>query len=146
MARGSGMSLDPEPVLFVQALLYQLRPNTAIGDVEIRVGRLEREDVPPVILLENAGELSDRSLPAFLPARVSFTTYGRSEDEAILIYRVVHNLLHRRGPTRIENVAMWRAFDETGPQVREDPNTNWTARFGVMGIYMPDVALTPIGS
>lgn len=140
------MALDPEPILFMQALYYQLRPATAVADVEARVGRLEPTDKPPVILLENAGALDERSLPIFYPARVSFTTYGRTEDEAMLIYRVVHNFFHKRGVTRIENVAMWDAFDETDMQPREDPNTNWSARFGVMAFYMPDVALTPIGS
>lgn len=140
------MALDPEPILFMQALFYQLRTGTAAADIEARVGRLEDSDVPPVILLENAGELSLDTLPVFLPARVSFTTFGRTEDEAILIYRVVHNMFHRRGPSRIEDVAMWKALDETGPQPREDPNTNWNARFGVMALYMPDKKLTPIGS
>lgn len=140
------MTLDPEPVLFVQALLISLQSGTAIEDVAIRVGRLESEDVPPVMLLESAGELRHTSVSAFLPARVSFTTYGRTEDEALLLYRATANLLHRRGPTLLDDgVGMWRAFDETGPQPREDPDTTWSARFGVMAIYMPDVALS-IGS
>jgi hypothetical protein len=140
------MTLDPEPILFVQALLEHLAPATAIEDVAVRVGRLEAADAPPVILLENSGDLRSRNLPVFFPARVSVTAYGRTEDEATLIYRVVSNLLHKRGPTRLGDVAMWRAFDETGMQPREDPHTFWSARFGVMAIYMPDVALSTPGS
>lgn len=140
------MTLDPEPILFLQAWLGQLAPMTAIAGVPVRVSRLEDTDKPPAILLENAGELHDRGLPAFLPARVSFTTYGETEDDAMVLYRTVSNLLHRRGPVRIGDVGMWRAFDETGPQPREDPNTNWPAKFGVIDLYMPDRALTPTGS
>lgn len=135
------MTLDPEPVLFIQALVASLKAGTAIEDIEFRVGRLEREDAPPVALLESAGELRLTAVSAYLPARVQLTTYGRTEDEALLLYRTTANLLHRRGPVVLDGVGAWRIFDETGPQPREDPDTNWSARTGTLDVYMPDVAL-----
>jgi hypothetical protein len=137
--------LDPEPILFMQALIEQRAPGTAIENVPVRVGRAEAADKPPFILLENAGELPSRGVPMFLPARVQYTAYGETEDDATLIWRVVRNLLHRSGRVRIDNVVGW-LFDEMGMQPREDPHTYWSARFGVMTLYMPDVALGTPGS
>jgi hypothetical protein len=33
---------------------------------------------------------------------------------------------------------LWRAFDETGPQMTEDPDTKWPVAFGVFDLYMAD--------
>lgn len=131
-----------DPTLFVKTLLDTDAEDTDIEGVAIRIGRLENADVPPVILLEDAGWLRDAGLGVFLPARISITAYGRTEAEASSLLRAATDLLHRSGPRVIDGIGMWRAFDETGPQPRDDPDTHWPARFSVTALYMPDVALT----
>lgn len=135
------MSLPAEPILFAQAFLQARATGTALEGVAVRVGRAEDSDQPPFLLLEQAGEIHDRGLPAYLPARVSVTAFGLDEDQAILLYRAASDLFHRVGPVVIDGVGMWKAFDETGPQPREETNTNWSARYGVIAIYMADVRL-----
>ena len=133
-----------DPVLFAQTILLADASGTEIEGLEIRIGRLENQDEPPVLLLEDAGWLRSDALPAFLPARVSITAYGRSESEASLLLRAATDILHRAGPRIIAGIGLWKAYDETGPQPRDDPDTRWPARFTVAALYMPDVALAVV--
>lgn len=135
------MSLAPEPVLFAQAFLQQFAPDTAIENVPVRVMRLEQDDMPPALLLEPAGEVHERSLPVFLPARVAVVAYALSADAALLLYRTASDLFHRTGPVLIDGIGLFKAFDETGPQPRDEPNTTWHGVFGVIALYMADQAI-----
>lgn len=133
-----------DPVAFLMALLAADANGTEIEDVPIRAGRLENADAPPVLLLEASGWLRHDQLPTLLPARVSVTAYGRTEAEADTLLRAATDIFHRQGPRVIDGVGMWRAFDETGPQPRDEPDTRWPARFSVAALYMPDVALSVV--
>jgi hypothetical protein len=133
-----------DPVLFAQTIILADAAGTDVDGIDVRIGRLENTDVPPVILLEDAGWIRSDSLPAFLPARVSVTAYGRSESEASLLLRAAMDILHRAGPRVIDGIGLWRAYDETGPQSRDDPDTRWPARFTVAALFMPDVALAVV--
>ena len=127
---------------FVKTILELGADGTALEGVSIRVGRLEPADEPPVGLLETAGAIHDETLPAYLPFRVSMTWYAATPWGADQLYGAATDLLHRAGPLVIDGIGLWRAFDETGPSPRDDANTNWSATFGVVALYMPDVALT----
>lgn len=136
---------DPAyPILFAQSVLQADAAGTEIEGVAIRIGRLENTDVAPVILLEDAGWLRDATLPVFLPARISVSAYGNTEWEAMLLLRTATDILHRLTNRVIDGVGCWKVFDETGPQPRDDPNTRWPARFTVVALYMPDVALSMV--
>ena len=130
-----------DPIAFLLALLETDAPGTDLEDVPIRVGRIENDDLPPVVLLEDAGWIGDRYLPVLTPARVSITAYGRSESEASSLLLAARTIYHGQGPRVIDGTGMWKAFDETGPQPRDDPDTHWSARFVVAAIYMPSVVL-----
>lgn len=132
-----------DPIQFLRELLIEDAPGTDIEAVEIRVGRLENTDVPPVILLEDAGWRNATEVAFFNPARVSITTYGRTEAEAKDLYRAATDLLPSHALRVIAGVGTGRAFDETGPQPIDDPDTHWPARFGVAAIYMPTVVIVP---
>ena len=131
---------------FVKTFLEQRANYTVLDGIPIRGGRLEREDVPPALLLEPAGALRHESLPAYLPFRVALTAYGRTDREASEVYATATGLLHRAGKVVIDGVAMWDAFDETGPSPRDDASTSWPATYGVVALYMPDVAIDQGGS
>lgn len=130
--------MTPDVIGYVRTVLLE---NLAVSDVpspEVRGGRLEPGDEPPVILLEEAGALRDPSLPIYAPFRVSVTAYGRTDREASDLYGAVMEVMHRRGPEVVGDVGLWRAYDETGPQPRDDAGTRWPARFGILGLVVAD--------
>jgi hypothetical protein len=128
---------QPDVIAFLRDLLI----SEGVG-VEVRGGRGEPDDVPPFIVLEEAGALRDKSLPAYLPFRVGMTCFGLTEREASELYRTTTDILHRLGPLIENGVGMLRAYDETGPQPRDQAETRWPARYGVIGLYMVDTLLS----
>jgi hypothetical protein len=36
------------------------------------------------------------------------------------------------------DIGLWRAYDETGPQPSTDPDTSWPTSFGIFDLYMTD--------
>mgnify|MGYP001216041185 CR=1 FL=1 len=136
---------QPDVIAFLRALLLELAEGTDIEDVPVRGDRLEPGDNPdtvPVILLEDAGALRGRGVPAYLPYRVMVTAFGRTEKQAADVLRTTTDLLHDYGPlVDDDRVGLWKAFDETGPQPRQEPDTRWAARFSVFALYIPDAVL-----
>lgn len=133
---------QPDVLAFLQSAISDGLTTSDDPPPPVRNARLEVGDEPPCVLLEEAGFLRDPSLSMYAPYRVSVTTYGRTEFEASELYRRVTDLLHRRGPEIVDGVGLWRAYDETGSQPRDDPDTRWPARFGIVGLYMPDTILS----
>lgn len=137
---------QPDVVEFVKTWLDAQKPGTTLADTRIQAYDAQGFDEPPFVLLEDAGWLRDRGVPAYLPFRLSVTAFGRTQTEAAALYRSVTNLLHNARNVLLDGVGFWGAFDESGSQPRQDPESRWPARFGVTDIYMPDRALAPEGS
>jgi hypothetical protein len=133
---------QPDVVEFVRTWLESQAPGTTLAGTRIRAYEAQGHDEPPYVLLEDAGWLRDRGVPAYLPFRLSVTAFGRTETEAAALYRSVSNLLHDAKNVLVSGVGFWGAFDETGAQPRNDPDSRWPARFGITDIYMPDRAIT----
>jgi hypothetical protein len=133
---------SPDILAFARDLLVELSTGTALEDAVIRADRLEAGDEPPAVLLGEAGSIRSKTLPAFLPARISVKTFGSDEEEASSLWRAVSDLLHRAGPLVRDGVAMWAAFDETGPQPTTDPDTRWPMVFGVFNLHVADRAIS----
>ena len=131
---------SPDPLAFARDLLLELVPGTALATVPIRADCLEEGDEPPVILLRDAGALRHRGLPAFHPARVDVVCYGETPEQAASLFRGVSDLLHRAGPLKRDGVALWKAYDETGPSPSVDPDTRWPLAFGVVALHLADEA------
>lgn len=139
------MTENADPMEFLLAVLMD-SAGTDLAGIGVRVGRIENADVPPVLLLEDAGWRNATEVAFFTPARISITAYGRTEAEAALLYRAATDLLPSHSLRVIAGIGSGWAFDETGPQPRDDPDTRWPARFGVAAIYMPTVVLVPAAS
>ena len=137
---------QPDVTAFLRSLLLDEASGTPIEDVAIRCDRLEPGDDPdsaPVLLLEEAGAIRDPAVPVYRPFRVMVTAYGRTEKVAGDILRSTTDILHGIGPlVDADGVGLWNAFDETGPQPRQDPETRWPARFCIMDLYMADTLVT----
>lgn len=132
---------QPDPIGYVRAVLLQ---ELAVSDdpgPAVRGGRLEPGDEPPVILLEEAGALRSPTVGIYMPFRVMVTVFGPTDREASDLYRTVTDVMHRRGPEIVDGVGLWRCYDETGPQPRDDPDTRWPARFGILALYLADQTL-----
>lgn len=127
---------QPDVVTFVRDWLAGELPDIKFVAYE-QIGY----ETPPFAFLEDAGFLRDRGVPAYLPFRLSVTTFGRTETEAAALYRSVTNRLHNATYVLVDGVGFWGAFDETGSQPRSDPDSKWPARFGITDIYMPDRAI-----
>jgi hypothetical protein len=132
---------QPDVIEFVRTWLEGEAGGTSLEGTRIIAYELAGHDEPPCVLLEDAGFLRDRGVPAYLPFRLSVTAFGRTETEAAALYRSVTNLLHDAKNVLVAGVGFWGAFDETGSQPRNDPGSKWPARFGITAIYMPDRAI-----
>ena len=108
----------------------------------VRGGRAEPSDVPPFIVIEEAGSLRSMYLPVYLPFRIGMTCFGKTEREASELWRTTTDILHGLGPLIEDGVGMYGAYDETGPQPRDQAETRWPARYGVIGVYLLDMTLT----
>jgi hypothetical protein len=126
---------QPDVIAFLRDILVD------VVAVPVRGGRAEPDDAPPFILIEEAGALHDMSLPAYLPFRVAMTCFGSTEREASELWRTTTDTLHRLGPLIEGGVGMLRAYDETGPQPRDQGETRWPARYGIIGLYLVDTNL-----
>lgn len=133
---------QPDVVEFVRDWLEAQSPGTTLEGTRIGAYEMQGYDEPPFVLLEDAGWLRDRGVPAYLPFRLSVTASGRTRTEAAALYRSVTNLLHNATNVLVDGVGFWGAFDETGAQPREGPESKWPARFGIVDLYMPDRAIT----
>jgi hypothetical protein len=133
---------QPDVVLFMRTWLDAQKAGTTLAGTVIRDYELQGYDEPPCVLLEDAGFLRDRGVPAYLPFRLSVTAFGRTETEAAALYRSVTNLLHDAKNQLVDGVGFWGAFDETGSLPRQDSESRWPARFGITDIYMPDRAIS----
>lgn len=137
---------QPDVVTFIKDWMDTQKAGTTLADYLIRAYESQGHDEPPYIVLEDAGALRDRGVPAYLPYRLSLTAFGRTETEAAALYRSATNLLHDAKNVLVNGVGFWGAFDETGPQPRRDPDSRWPARFGIVDLYMPDRAIAAEGS
>lgn len=129
---------SPDWVAFARDLLLELRPGTALEDVPIDADRSNHESPPFILLGEAPGSVRDPYIGAYMPARLELRSAGNSEEEAAAGYRAASDLLHMRGPLVRPAGKLWKAFDETGPQMTEDPDTKWPIAFGVFDLYMAD--------
>lgn len=132
---------QPDVVEFVRTWLENAAPGTSLEGTRVLAYEAQGYDTPPYILLEDAGWLRDRGVPAYLPFRLSLTTFGKTKTEAAALYRSATNLLHDAKNQLVDGVGFWGAFDETGAQPREGPGSRWPARFGIIDVYMPDRAI-----
>jgi hypothetical protein len=133
---------QPDVVEFVRTWLEGEAGGTSLEGTPIRAYEPQGYDTPPYVLLEDAGFIRDRGVPAYLPFRLSLTAFGRTETEAAALYRSATNLLHDAKNVLVGGVGFWGAFDETGSQPRNDPGSKWPARFGITDLYMPDRAIS----
>jgi hypothetical protein len=136
----------PDVPQFVADWLDSVKAGTRLADTRIHAYETPPHDSPPFVVLDDAGALRDRGVPAYLPYRLSLTATARTETEAAALYRAVTGILHDAKNVLVGDVGFWGAFDETGPQPRNDPGTRWPARFGIVDIYMPDRSLGAEGS
>jgi hypothetical protein len=135
----------PDPLGFLLGYLLENVEGTVLDGVPLRGGNTEPGDEPPMVLLEEAGHLRDRSVP-WQSVRINVRAFGplgpagpRLSSE---LYRAVAELTHGVGPTTRSGVAVARMFEETGPQPAEDPDTRWPETFGVIVLEMADRVLT----
>jgi len=132
---------QPDVLEMVKTWLATVVPGTPLEKVDVRTEDDPGTINPPWIFLEDAGAIHDAYAPAYLPYRMSVTTYGRTHREAGEMYRALTDLLH--GASNVLNpttrVGFWSAQDETGPQ--PGPEGRWPARLGVVALFMPDRAL-----
>ncbi len=133
---------QPDVIEFMRVWLDDQKAGTTLDHTLIRAYEAAGHDEPPFLLLEDAGAVRDRGVPAYLPFRMSLTAFGRTEAEAAALYRSATNLLHDAKNVLVAGFGFWGAFDETGPQPRRDSESRWPARFGIVDLYMPDRAIT----
>lgn len=137
---------QPDVVEYMRTWLETASTGTDLAGTRILAYEGQGYDTPPFILLEDAGWLRDRGVPAYLPFRLSLTAFGRTRTEAAALYRSATNLIHdAKNQLGSDGVGFWGAFDETGAQPREGPESKWPARFGIIAIYMPDRAIAVSG-
>lgn len=136
--------VQPDVPEFMRVWLDAQKAGTSLAGTLIRAYELTGHDEPPCVLLEDSGWVRDRGLPAYTPFRLSLTTLGRTDKEAATLFRSVTNLMHDAKNVLVNGFGFWGAFDETGPQPRQAPETRWPARFGIVAIYMPDRAITAV--
>lgn len=133
---------QPDVLAFVMGWLATLLPSSSISDMAVDAGILDPSADPtqhPRLLIEEAGALHHSLAPAYLPFRVTFTVYARTENQAATYLRKTIDLINRVGPVRLGGVWLGKAVEEVGPQPRRDPDTAWPARFSIVSLYMPDV-------
>lgn len=138
------VAVQPDVIAFAIALLEDAGTEELEG-VVFRGGKFEPEDDPrvnPIAVLEEAGWIRERGIGLYSPFRMGVTTYAVDERTAAAVYRAVTDYLHRLGPVVRDGVGLHRAYDETGPSPVADPQTRWSARFGVVDMYVADQVLT----
>ena len=130
-----------DPLGFLLAYLSENVTGTALEGVAIRGGDLQPGDEPPVVLLEEAGSLHDRSLP-WQAARIQVRAFGplgpAGPRIASELYRAASGIVHGVGPLQRDGTAVGRMFEEQGPQPAEDPDTRWPEVFGIIDMEMAD--------
>ena len=135
----------PDVLDFLKDLIVEFGATTDIAGITVRRGRLAAADDPmtaPVILLEEAGSLEATTYRVYLPFRVEITVLAQTEGEASRLLRALMRIL--TGLTNVirSGVALGCVLDETGPQPRQDADTDWPGRSTIAGLYMPSVLLS----
>lgn len=137
-------AVQPDVVEFAIGLLADSGATGLVG-VVLRGGLLEPDDDPrvtPAIVLEEAGWIREHGIGLYSPFRLGIWTYAADERAAAALYRVVTDVFHRAGPVIRDGVGLHRAYDETGASPVSDPATHWSARYGVVAMYLADQLLT----
>ena len=98
---------QPDVPVFVRDWLDSAKVGTSLEPYLIRAYERLGHDSPPYVLLEDAGAIRDRGVPAYLPFRLSVTAFGRTETEAAALYRSVTNLLHDAKNVLVAGVGFW---------------------------------------
>jgi hypothetical protein len=135
----------PDVLDFLKDLIVEFGTGTGIAGLSVRRGRLASSDDPmteAVILLEEAGSLEAVTYRVYLPFRVEITVLAATEGEASRLLRILMRIL--TGLTNVirSGVALGCVLDETGPQPRQDADTDWPGRSTIAGLYMPSVLLS----
>ena len=131
-----------DPVAALREILLERAIGTSLADVPVHTRRQDAEP-PPFILVGEGGLVHHRSAPVYNPARVGFTAWTLTEEQAVELYLTAAQLLHRYGPVVREGVGVFRIFEETGMQQPfPDPDTGWWRAFGVFDLVMVDRIVT----
>lgn len=136
------MATSPDPIDFAQDLIASLLPGTDAAGWPVRADNLEPGDAPVrngvgLFLLQEAGGIRAKNgLPAWNPYRVLVKAFGLDGEQAAKGLRIVSDLLHGRGPVTTPKGRLWKAFDETGPQLADEPDTDWAVRFAVFDLHI----------
>lgn len=137
--------VTPDTVATLRQLL--LDRCTAVGDTPPAIrSRRAPEDLPPFVLLVEAGEVRARHAPVLTPASVSLAVFDVSPQAAVRRYRRLAAIVHGQYPSVVEleaedggRVAVWKVFDETGPQGPvQEPDSGWWRVSGVFDLFMAD--------
>jgi hypothetical protein len=130
-----------DPLGFLLSYLTEQAPGTALEGVAIRGGDLQPGDEPPVLLLEEAGFIRDRSLP-WQAARIQARAIGplgpAGPRIASELFRAASGIVHGKGPLTRSGTAVAKMFEETGPQPVTNSDTKWPETFGVFVLEMAD--------
>ena len=135
----------PDVLTFLQGLILELAPGTAFDGVDVRRARLAASDDPTenaVILLEEAGALELPTYRAYSPFRVDIAVLAPTEGDASRILTPLIRTLTSLTNVIRSGVALGCVLDETGPQPRQDADTDWPGRSTIVGLYMPSVLLS----
>lgn len=131
------------PVVAFRELLVDVAAGTQIDGIAVRTVHRDPEDVPPLFLVSEAGGIRHRTGPAYAPARVSLTALHYTDREAVDMYLVASQLLHRLRPGIRDGVGIFKVFDETGVQQPvKDPDAEWWRAFGVWDLVLVDRPIT----
>lgn len=127
------------PIVALRALLLELEVGTDIEGIPVVSVSRDEGMVPPFFLVAEAGSIRHRTGPAYAPARARLEAVHLTDREAVDMYLVASERLHRFGPAVRDGVGIFKVFDETGPQQPfQDPDTSWWRAFGVLDLVLLD--------